>query len=652
MTTVTEPEPDLARLRPLFVLEKLSQRLRSDVLADGSVIAACGFTAKRPAHLTDDIVVIRDELFDAFRNAPEAPIACQLHDPNDAPVDATISINEDGSGTVDIAGKKMRFPWVTLLSSDTDKRLARLDQFLHRYPLSDGDVASLRALVARPDYSDDDFLATAMMLESSPESFTERLTEKLRRQEGEHRIAPVDILPHDDRYWNHLLPPADGSAMLADYIGEELHAAWQIGVKADPVRALHAFGITFAAPELVPRDLLQELRGDTAAAALESVSTVEDPFSLVGAFEICADRIGQDQRFVAVGDRLLDNLFSDMRRLTGACALFGAIFVITTAHFATHETLQRRPVYWRRLAAAAHASLVVRVCGGNGIDPTQMIAWATRLFGDAYFLSVVSDFAVEPQWRPEWILPKIIVADVFGRAVGAWHRILQDAAPPSWKERIEKVYAWIVAEKIGAFAQYPSVLQGTRRPHRPTLAEFQSGIPQAADAFRELANNPSVDTLLSISPFIEAFGFPDDAIGDAEKVVASIREAPPDEDDKSTVLALSVLAHIAVLAENAALADRISEVCLERARRTENQGPIFEIACRLIECTAVIKDRAEAARKLARRLEILAFIVPASEAAAGLAATIETLKRIQPEMAPLLGRALAVARLGSPRVAA
>jgi hypothetical protein len=51
-------------------------------------------------------------------------------------------------------------------------------------------------------------------------------------------------------------------------------------------------------------------------------------------------------------------------------------------------------------------------------------------------------------------------------------------------------------------------------------------------------------------------------------------------------------------------------------------------------------------------LEILAFIVPASEAAEGLAATIEMLKRIQPEMAPLLGRALAAARLGSPRAAA
>ncbi len=647
---MAEPDPDLARLRPLFLLEKLSQRLRSDVLADGSIISACGFTAKRPANLTDDIVVIRDELFAAFRDAPDAPVACQLHDPDGAPVDAAISVNEDGSGTVEIVGKKMRFPWVTLLSSDVDKRLARLDDFLHRYPLSDDDALSLRVLVARPNYSDDDFLAAATTLESSPESFTERLADKLRRQEGENRVAPVDVLPDDDRYWNHLVTLPDGSATLADYNGKELHAAWQVGLETDPVRALHALAITFAAPELVPRAPLQNLSADAAAAAIEAVSKVEDPFSLVGAFEICTDRAGQDQRFVAFGERLLDNLFGDMQRLTGACAFFGAIFVITTAHFATHETLQRRPVFWRRLAAAAHASLVVRVCGGRGIDPNQIISWAMRLFGDAYYLSVVSDFAVEPQWRPEWILPKILVADLFGRMAGAWRQLSQEAAPPSWKERVEKAYAWIVEEKIGPFAQYPSVLQGTRRAHRPTLAEFQS-VPQGADAFLALASDPTANTLLSISPFIEAFGFPSEATGDVEKVLASIRSAPPDEDDKITVLALSLLAHIAVLAENVALADSITEVCLERARRVETQGPIFEIACRLIECTAAIKDRAEAARTLARRLEILAFIVPASGAAEGLASTIEMLRRIQPELAPQLGLAHAAARLGSPRAA-
>ena len=647
---MTQPKPDLARLRPLFVLDKLSRRLRSDVLEDGTIISACGFTAKRQMQTIDGMVVIRDELFAAFRNASKGPLACRLHDPNDALVDATISINEDGSATVEIAGKKMRFPWITLLSSDVDARLAQLDEFLHRYPLYHGDAASLRALVARADFSGDDFLAAAMLFESSPETFIERLAAKVRGQEGENRIAPVDVLPDDDRYWNHLLPPVAGSMTLADYIGQEMNAAWRDGLEADPTCALYRWAIIFVAPELVPLSPLQVLDAEVAAKAIEKVSEVEDPFSLVGAFEICADRTAQDKQFVALGDRILDSLFDNMDRLTGAYALFGAFFVMTTAHFATHETLQRRPVFWRRLAAAAHASLIVRAFGGNSIDPNEIMSWAMRLFGDTYYLSILADFAVEPQWRPEWIVPKILVADLFGRALGASRRLSQEVAPPSWKERLDKAHAWVVAEKVGAFVHYPSVLQGTRREHRPTLAEFQS-VPQSADAFLALANEPTPNTLLSISPFIETFGFPNEATGDVEKVLACIRSAPPEEDDHASVLALSVLAHIAILTENTALADGISELCLERARRSVTYGSIFEIVCRIVECTAVMKDRAEASRTLARRLEILAFITPASEAAEGLASSLEILKRIQPNLAPLLGRALSVARLGSPRAA-
>jgi hypothetical protein len=52
-------------------------------------------------------------------------------------VEAKISINEDGFGVVETAGKAIRFPFVTLLSSNADKRLAQLDEFLHRYRLSE-----------------------------------------------------------------------------------------------------------------------------------------------------------------------------------------------------------------------------------------------------------------------------------------------------------------------------------------------------------------------------------------------------------------------------------------------------------------------------------------------------------------------------------
>jgi hypothetical protein len=649
---MTEPEPDWARLRPLFVLEKLSPRLRSDVLADGSIISACNFNAQRPTQLVEDVIVSRDELFAAFRDAQAAaPAERQLRTTNGAVVEVRISVNEDGSGTVEVAGKAIRFPWVTLLSSEASKRLSELERFLANFPISDDDATALRERVVRHDFSGDDFVHSATLLESSPEAFTERLLDKLRRQRDTHQISAADILPDDDRYWNHLLPRLVHAQTLADYIGHEMDDAWRTSLEANAYRALHSLAIVFGAPELVPHAQLQGLSADDLANAIEAISRLEDPFSLAGAFEVCAARASGDQRFADLGIGLLDGLFGDMQRLLGACSLFGATFVIVTAHFATHETFQRRPVFWRRLASVAHASLVVRVCGGNGIDPDDIISWAMRLFGNEYFLSVVADFAVEPQWRPEWILPKILVADLFGRAVSVWQNFPQESAPTGWKERLDRAYEWIAAEKIGTFSQYPAVLQGTRRMRRPTLADFE-GVPQGADAFRTLASVPTVNTLISISPFIAAFGFPDEATRDIEKVLASIRSAPIEEDDKLDVLALSILSHIAVLTENARLAESISEVCLERARRTEAKGTVFEIVCRLVECSAAIKERSEADRTLGHWLEILASIIPESEGAKALPFIIDLLKSIQPDLAPLLGRAKSIARLGSPRAAA
>jgi hypothetical protein len=41
--------------------------------------------------------------------------------------------------------------------------------------------------------------------------------------------------------------------------------------------------------------------------------------------------------------------------------MFAAAFIIATAHLAMHDVLRRQPVYWRRLVAASHASLIVRM---------------------------------------------------------------------------------------------------------------------------------------------------------------------------------------------------------------------------------------------------------------------------------------------------
>jgi hypothetical protein len=57
------------------------------------------------------------------------------------------------------------------------------------------------------------------------------------------------------------------------------------------------------------------------------------------------------------------------------------------------------------------------------------------------------------------------------------------------------------------------------------------------------------------------------------------------------------------------------------------------------------QSRTAAQSMLAQRLETLAFILPKPAVLADLEGLLETLKKVEPEMAPLLGRAVAAARL-------
>lgn len=121
-------------------------------------------------------------------------------------------------------------------------------------------------------------------------------------------------------------------------------------------------------------------------AGLKHLLQFPDPFAFTGAFEICADMAATDARFVELGDEILDRLLKDVSELRSELTTFAAAFIIATAYLAEHETLRKQPVFWRRLAAASHASLVTRVLGGSSDAEGSLLTWAMRLSGKTYYL--------------------------------------------------------------------------------------------------------------------------------------------------------------------------------------------------------------------------------------------------------------------------
>jgi hypothetical protein len=88
-----------------------------------------------------------------------------------------------------------------------------------------------------------------------------------------------------------------------------------------------------------------------------------DPLAHTGAFDLCAACALEDSRFEELGEALLERLLADPKRLHRELTTYATAFVIAGAYLAEHETLRKQPVFWRRLAAASHASLVARVLG-------------------------------------------------------------------------------------------------------------------------------------------------------------------------------------------------------------------------------------------------------------------------------------------------
>jgi hypothetical protein len=288
--------------------------------------------------------------------------------------------------------------------------------------------------------------------------------------------------------------------------------------------------------------------------------------------------------------------------------------------------------------------LIVRTCGIADDDYDEVISWATRLRGEEYLLSVFCDMAIEPQWRPEWADSRFLTADVFGRAYGAFLALPEAIAPESWRTRLTTAKVWIDADDLNSLMSFPAVLEGAKRARIPAISELGETI---AEAYGKLSREPSIDMLLRLTPALRAYGVPEGVNISARQVVAQIRNGTDGLDDPIVQAGLSLLAHIAILAKYTDLANAVAETCIEMVLGGKEQRSLYEAVFRLVECASANPDREAARNVLAKRLELLAFRLPVSERIASYLALLQVLRKVMPEIAALLGRAVAAAKLAA-----
>ena len=607
-------------------------------MADGAIANRYEIQTIRPIQISEDTILSQDEIFDAFRQSMRDQPVSPLHDQNGKPFGAKMSVETDGTGLLKTAKQKIRFENAGLLSANPAQRRELLEQCLTEHTVAVRFQSELKELVAQPGISNEEFLSIVTLLTSSPESFAREFRQKM----DTGPIAQTDLLPEDARHWDNLLAPVEGSVSLAEFLEDELATERRAHLASSPQQAMQAISLAFCAPGLVPLATLRELDTGTILAMVEAAVDLDDHFSLTGAFEICADWIERDARFVPVGERLLQRLFGEMAGLSTSCVKFAAAFTVAVAHLARHETQRTKPAFWRRLTGAAHASLVVRASGHTEIDENKLVSWAMRVAGKPYFLSVFFDMHKEPRWRPDWINPDFLMADTIGRVKNAMSRLPETTAPPEWKASFDNALTWIEEKKIEPLQVFPAIGESAHFSEQPTLAELKGDL---ADTYSGFAEQSSLDYLVRLAPLVFTFGFPTELDDAVLAFLDTLRREISSVEESKVKLALATVAHIAVQHRNTSLSDAVANICLENTGGITDAWTAIDVMSRLVECAAAHPNPAEAQATLMRRLEDLAFLLPPLALPEFLDG-IDALQSLGDDFALGLGRARAAARLG------
>jgi hypothetical protein len=612
----------------------MEQELQSDVLADGAIAKQAGIALSSPINLPEGVVLERNNLFSAFQKAADGEPVPDILDIDGVKRDIKIEVQNDVV-LATYGSHRVAFPQAALLSENLQKRQQTLASILENNTLTRQARKQVELLVAKPNYSRHEFFAARDILLGAPESFATALREVATKG----TLSKKDLLPAKTSHWINLTAKPRTSETLTEFIKHELAEERAGFIAQNPRDAVDVISLTFGGPELVPLEAMRAISPDELHAALTSLLQFPDPFALAGAFEICADMAKTDARFVELGNAVLDCLLGNQQKLRDELTTFAAAFVIATAYLAEHETLRKEPVFWRRLVATTHASLVTRVLGGSADDESSLFTLAMQLSGKTFYLSVLNDAHRESRWRPEWVSQNHLMADVYGRLQGAAQR-LGEAVPETWRKTLEDAQALVLKDAPPLAQTFPSILQGW-----VPSADRPGSDTDVGQMYEDFAREPTLEKFLYFTPLVFAFGFATDAHDAVLKVVQSLRANLATTPSEFAQAALDLAALVAAQNRDPDLADTIAAVAVERLVLPQKVDRLLSTAAVILQCAAARTNRAEAVSTLARRLENLAFVAPAGLLPEALD-IFRILQSINEELGVLLGRSIATARLG------
>ena len=173
------------------------------------------------------------------------------------------------------------------------------------------------------------------------------------------------------------------------------------------------------------RSRTEKLDSEKLLRTYEWLANQGDPVSQLGAVEVALRDIENHRGLEPFIERMVERFIDDDPDHSGGCfSLLSEMIVFVASELSRKRILEDVRPFYRKQAAIAQASLIIRAIFGSilgsQVDTASVVEWSkTKGFGYIFFLQGLIDLRAEPRWLPDFVSPYQLRAEFIGRVTNA-----------------------------------------------------------------------------------------------------------------------------------------------------------------------------------------------------------------------------------------
>ena len=534
------------------------------------------------------------------------------------------------------SGVEVPLPELSLLDSSAEVRLEGIrylsDRALPSWPSS----LSWEERAFDGPLADNDFGTVLNELQGVGEPVLHEIILKL---EGS-TFGILEIVPTHSTYYESILGPVPWSTGASQYVSETLVPHLTAVFKKNPawgLRCLQAACITEAVDPVTIGALVSN---DDLLSAIESVGRGHTPCALLVTYKLASSRASIDERFSEISRYALDRLIESTcasERTSHQDELLISLVKLTLSVIGQSEELALAPAFWRRLAAFAHATILIEAIHISDDCAKELVAWlATGLTKESAAIELL-DHLVEPGWHSGALRAQGLWASALLRATQSASEGAESA--PLLPTQLEQA-----APHLLLVARVPDPLSGARRNWATYTSDVLS--EDLLDSIQSTqANGEAIEPVriwMVLAHHAQIYRFDDGLL----LRIRSLFQASMPSLETTLSDAYAVLELCCNVASNQAdleLAEVVVARVIEACERFTDPSDASLAAVIVLLAAGAEKDQPASLQWAADKLLALAYRLPRGASCAALAGTISTFQRLIPLGKRRWGKALIVA---------